>query len=60
MRESERGGGGFGERSSSWWREMVENVSGEGGRWFWENFEKKFGDGEKLFFWMEIIFLDTF
>lgn len=40
---------------------MVENVSGEGGRWFWENFEKKFGDGEKLFFfWMDIIFLDTF
>lgn len=29
-------------------------VSGEVGRWFWENIERKIGDGKGTFFWEDV------
>lgn len=34
-----------------WWKEILGNVSGKGGRWLWEQLERNLGDGDGTSFW---------
>lgn len=41
----ELGGVRQGDRSSAWWKRIMNTVKGEDGMWFWEKMERKVGDG---------------
>lgn len=36
---------------SGWWRGVIENGMGEKGKWFWQELERKLGDGGDTSFW---------
>lgn len=38
-------------RKSGWWKEVVEAMEGEDGKWLWDNLEVKLGDGADTSFW---------
>lgn len=38
-------------RGSTWWKDIIENIVGKGGKWMWENLERRIGNGEGTSFW---------
>lgn len=40
--------------NSGWWRKVLNMISGEKGRWFWENVSRELGDGRETNFWTDV------